>query len=696
VLPFDDPRLLQGVIDAARLLIVVVDETGHVQLVNHAVERATGWSPAAWRRPIWELAEFSTERDLLYAAFNPLDIASFPSGLMFHLHSAGESPRIVDWDVRVVETEHGASNMVFTGVDVTERAAVQERLRETEAFQRDILDRLPAIVWTTDTDLRTTFSAGGGLAWLGLKSGEVALLGSSVASYFQTSDPDHPGIAAHTRALAGESTVMELSWFDRHFQSRLEPLRDHQGRIVGVVGLSFDVTELTRTAQARDLLLVKEQNARMEIEVANTRLQLLVDGSARLSRAMSPNDVIETLARLVIPGLGDWSYILHRGWNGGPPLVAAAHGEPNRQPLLAGLGACSPDGAGPEGMARVFRTGEIAAYEDVTIDHLSPDAPGGGLFGVRDVEQVSALQALGVRSLLCVPITGRHGVDAVMMLVSSTNPRWYVPGDLLLAGDLAGRAAISLENGRLLFEALEAVRARDDFLAVAAHELRTPLTSLLLQIQRLQRAIARDRFDLVAINRGVEAVESQARRLSDLVDGLLDVSRVASDRLGVHLEEFDLRELVDGVVAAMAPAFQRAGSQVIITAPVQATVRWDRGRIEQVLTNLLGNAIKFGAGQPIELRASVTGTRAEISVRDHGIGISHEDQARIFGRFERAVSTRHFGGLGLGLYISAQILRTHQGSLRVESEPGQGACFIVDLPRGLQPSVAATEHPHGP
>jgi signal transduction histidine kinase len=270
-----------------------------------------------------------------------------------------------------------------------------------------------------------------------------------------------------------------------------------------------------------------------------------------------------------------------------------------------------------------------------------------------------------------------------MMLVSADDPHRFDAEDVVLARDLAGRAAVSLENGRLLFEALDAVRARDDFLAVAAHELRTPLTSLLLQIQLLQRAIDRDRLNLAAVGRSVVAAETQTRRLSNLVDGLLDVARLSSNKMGLRVEEVDLRELVESVATAMTPECQRAGCTLSVSAPARAPVRWDRGRIEQVLTNLISNAIKFGAGHPIEMRATIADGMAEISVRDHGIGISKEDQTRIFGRFERAVSSRHFGGLGLGLYISAQIIRTHHGTLHVESAPGEGACFVVDLPRGV-------------
>jgi PAS domain S-box-containing protein len=809
--PYDDQlELLRGVLDATRLLVLVADRAGVVRLINHAVAQTLGLSRAISGRPIWELATYPVERELLRAAFNPFAAESFPSGVMFHLASTGSPPRVIDWDVRLVDDEHGMARVVFTGVDVSDRLAAQERLREVEVFQHDILDRLPAIVWTTDKELRTTFSAGGGLSALGLASGEVALLGTPVYSYFQTDDPSHPGIASHLRALAGESSVFEMNWFERWFHSRIEPLRNNQGQIIGTIGLAFDVTELARTTQAlkeseahlrrlvdanvigvffweesgkvtqaneaflqligltrdellsggiswraltapefrsvddqaltelkssgrcapyeksvlnkggervqvlcggatfdgatsgkmagvafivdlreharlrdaRDELLRKEHAARTEVELANTRLLLLVEGSKRLSRTMSPNEILETLAGLVIPGLGDWSYIVHRGWAEEHAMIASAHGDPNKQALLRELDAYRPDLDAREGPARVFRTGDAVLYEDVSADQLAHGTPR-GLFGTSDPAQLRLLQELGARSVLCVPIAGRTGVDAVMMLVSGSNPHRYDQEDVVLARDLAGRAAASLENGRLLFEALDAVRARDDFLAVAAHELRTPLTSLLLQIQLLHRAIDRDRINLPAAGRSVTAAENQAKRLSGLVDGLLDVARLASNRMGLQTEELDLRELVEGVVSAMAPNCQRVGCPVTVTAPTRTTVRWDRGRIEQVLTNLLSNAIKFGAGQPIEVQATVDDAKAEISVRDHGIGISPGDQARIFGRFERAVSSRHFGGLGLGLYISAQILRAHQGSLRVESQPGQGARFVIALPRNL-------------
>jgi signal transduction histidine kinase len=380
-------------------------------------------------------------------------------------------------------------------------------------------------------------------------------------------------------------------------------------------------------------------------------------------------------------------------------MVASAAGDPSKQSLLRALNQCMPDSDAPEGAARVLRTGEPVLYENITPAQLMPDAPGGPVVATRNPEHLRTLRELGMKSLLCVPIEGRSGIEGVMMMVSTTNPHRYGPEDVVLARELAARAAVSLENGRLLSEALDAVRVRDDFLAVAAHELRTPLTSLLLHVQMLSRAIERDKpadkpANAAAVAHSVSAAQGQARRLSVLVDGLLDVSRLASNRLSLRVEETKLDELVEGVVSTMTPDLSRAGCPVTVSVPAGVVVKWDRMRIEQVLTNLLSNAMKFGAGSPIEVRAEAIDDEIELSVRDFGIGISRDDQERIFGRFERAVPTRNFGGLGLGLYISAQIVRSHQGSLRVESEPGKGARFIVRLCRGTQPTQPAAELLH--
>jgi PAS domain S-box-containing protein len=456
--------------------------------------------------------------------------------------------------------------------------------------------------------------------------------------------------------------------------------RDHGP--MGGVAFVLDMREQVALRRAHDQLLLDEQTARIQTEHANARLLLLVEGSRRLSRSLNAGSTLETLARLVVPALADWSYVVHKGWEGAPALVAYAHGDPNKEFLLERLRSCQPEPIAPEGAPRVFRTGEVVNYQDITPEQLSAGGAGWPIVGTRDPGHLHTLRELGMRSLLCVPINGRSGVDAVVMLVSATDPRRYDHDDLVLAQDLADRASVALENGRLLSEALGSVRARDDFLAVAAHELRSPLTSLLLQVQRIARTIERETFNPADARRAVTAAEVQARRLSTLIDSLLDVSRLARHQLFIRLEEVELGQLVDELRAKLAADLERAGCALIVRAPPKVVGRWDRQRVEQVLANLLSNAIKFGAGKPIELDVEATAEAVRVSLRDHGIGISAEDQARIFGRFERAVPTRHFGGLGLGLYTCIQILHAHGGTLRVDSTEGQGARFVIDLPLG--------------
>lgn len=804
--PRTDGDVLRAAVEATRLLIVVVGSDGTVRDVNRAVEGATGLSAEACTRPIWELATIAEERARLQAAFTPLRAEALPSGLLFHLVTTDGPPRVIDWDVRLIHQDGAAAYVVLAGVDLTERLAAEKRLREPDALLRFVLDELPSVIWATDERLRFTLSAGRDVAALGLETNQVAILGTSLWSYFQTTDPTHPAIAPHLQALEGKTTTFEMPWHDRVFQARVAPWIEPDGSIVGCIGFAVDVTEQREAARAvresdarlrrllesnligitlwgangviseandaflhlfgytrddlrsgtlswremtapdhrergeraladvlatgtsapfelegiakdgsrvpvlvgsasfgrapdgsrtgvafvldlreqvrlrkmRDQLLVEEQKARLDTEIANARLLMLVEGSKRLSRAMKLNDTLDTLATLVVPGLADWSFVIHRGWDGGPSFVSFAHGDPNKRELLRRLRDCAPDLDAPEGAPRVFRTGEVALYEDITMEQLTPTPPAWAPVGTRDPEHLHLLRAIGMRSMLCVPIPGRVGVDAVLMLVSATDPHRYAPEDVVLARDLAQRAATSLENARLLAEALESVRARDEFLAVAAHELRTPLTSLLLQLQLLARTVDGDREK---VQRGLEAAERHAKRLAALVERLLDVSRLASNPLSMRLEDVDAVQMVRQVVATLAPDLQRAGCAVQIVAPAQVTGRWDRLRLEQVLTNLLANAMKFGTGRPIEVNIEATPTNARISVRDQGIGVSPHDHSRIFGRFERAVSTRHYGGLGLGLYISAQIVRAHQGYLHVESEPGKGACFTMVIPR---------------
>ena len=227
-----------------------------------------------------------------------------------------------------------------------------------------------------------------------------------------------------------------------------------------------------------------------------------------------------------------------------------------------------------------------------------------------------------------------------------------------------------------------AVQMRDEFLGIASHELFTPITSLAVAIRGL-RELAEARPSDASEDRRVRLfsnAERQVQRLARLVQELLDVTKIDGGRMDLVIEDVDLRAVAGDALERFAIELDRDHITATLDAPSPVIGRWDRARLEQVVTNLLSNAMKFGRGTPIELSVRLVDNRAQLVVRDHGIGIEPDQQAYIFERFRRAVSSRHFAGLGLGLYITRQIVEAHGGALTLVSERGKGSEFTVQLP----------------
>jgi signal transduction histidine kinase len=228
----------------------------------------------------------------------------------------------------------------------------------------------------------------------------------------------------------------------------------------------------------------------------------------------------------------------------------------------------------------------------------------------------------------------------------------------------------------------EAVEARDEFLSIASHELKTPLTSLSLQFQLEKRLLKKNPSDVVSMEKVsslIDQAERFTKRITRLVDDMLDISRIKSGKLAIKKETVHLGELVTDVIKRLDHQFKASGvSPTVNTTDV--TLECDSVRIEQVLTNLIINAIRYGQNRPIDINLYTENDFAVFKVKDQGIGISPEDQKKIFDRFERAVNANDISGLGLGLYISQHIIKAHDGELIVESEKDNGATFIVRLP----------------
>jgi PAS domain S-box-containing protein len=228
-------------------------------------------------------------------------------------------------------------------------------------------------------------------------------------------------------------------------------------------------------------------------------------------------------------------------------------------------------------------------------------------------------------------------------------------------------------------EQARAIAARDAFLSVASHELKTPVAAAVLQIQKVRRSLDRG-GDPEGVRRGIVAGESAVERLGLLVEALLDVSRIAGGSLALERAPYDLSASISEAATRFREQAARTGSVLDVAVEPDVHAVGDRLRLEQVIAKLLTNAIRFGGGKPVSVSLRRQGERAILQVSDRGIGIAPDDQARIFDRFERAVSVRNFGGFGLGLWIARHIVEASGGAIRVESAPGRGATFTVELP----------------
>ncbi|HSD18753.1 MAG TPA: CHASE domain-containing protein [Anaeromyxobacter sp.] len=421
----------------------------------------------------------------------------------------------------------------------------------------------------------------------------------------------------------------------------------------------------------------EEVRARARAEASARRTAFLAEAGKVLSSSLDYGATVPRVAVLAAERVAEACivYLEERG----EPRWSVGH----RSPELAARLRAALEGSGFEhdveiGPGAVTRGGHARTRNGFDPDRIA--------IAARAPQLASALREAGLGSSLTVALASRdEGLGAVTLLARASHR--FARGDARVATDLARLVAAAVDTSRLYAAAQAAIRGRDEFLSIASHELRTPLTSLALQSESLRAKAARLQLDDVA--KKAEVIRRNVDRLARLVASLLDLSRITAGRLELELEPFDLAELTREVVARFEDEARRAGCTLELVAPGPVPGSWDRLRLDQVLTNLVSNAIKYGPNQPVEVRAEDHGELAIVTVRDRGIGIPPADQARIFERFERAVSERSYGGFGLGLWIVREIVESLGGAVRVTSVPGEGATFTVELPRRVHAAPRA-------
>lgn len=404
-------------------------------------------------------------------------------------------------------------------------------------------------------------------------------------------------------------------------------------------------------------------------------LRFLTVVGERLVESLDYETTLAETARLAVPFLADWCVVDVVEGDGARNRLSAAHVDPQKARLLWELRERYPL-SWHEGhpVERVMASRSPMHIPEVTEQVLERYARG------EDYKQM--LRDLGTRSALVLPLMARGRVLGAITLVSASVNR-YGPREQLAASEFARFASLTLDNARLYREAKDAVRARDDFLALASHELYTPITSLKLS---LQFALRSGEAPAEAARRRLETTARQVDWLIRLADEMLDVSKLMRGHLALHLGSVDLAAVAREMVENSTAELQRAGSPLSLEADEAVVGRWDLTKVEQIVTNLLSNAVKFGAGAAIELKVETHGDFARLTVRDHGLGMDAEGLPDVFGPFVRGVPSAHFGGLGLGLYIVKEFTSALGGAVRVESVPRKGSTFTVELPLAGPPA----------
>jgi PAS domain S-box-containing protein len=463
-----------------------------------------------------------------------------------------------------------------------------------------------------------------------------------------------------------------------------------QGRSLGAMAIYFDyerkiseeelrfcdaIVQQASQALERARLFESELYLRHHAEESELRLKFLAEASTILSENLDHEKTLKNIVAHAVPYFSDGCFVDLVMEEGSINRIAASYYDPRKGNLLFDLvKAHRPHQKSP--INHVLSTGESLLMDLEDNRNLEFIAQ-----GRQDI--LDMVKSLNPKSIILVHLGPKEKPIGVMSFFTSVSGRIFDKDDVSLAEELGRRATVAIENARLYNQAREAIRMRDEFLSIASHELKTPLTSICLQLQLVKRNKEIQGSENEKLLKAFDVFDSQSLRLSKLIDSLLDISLIQSGRLSLDLEPLDLSEMVTQVIDRL-PLIERP--QLDLQSGVKGY--WDRSRLDQVVVNLVSNAIKYGGNKPIKVTVGSSGTTAFISVQDFGVGIAKQDQKRIFDRFQRAVSDRRTWGMGLGLYIAKQIVDSHRGIIKLKSQVGQGSTFTVEIPRDTMTIIA--------
>jgi PAS domain S-box-containing protein len=442
----------------------------------------------------------------------------------------------------------------------------------------------------------------------------------------------------------------------------------------GTRGFIKSSTDLIRDADGEVVAAVVTLQDISEIRKQELATRFLDEATQILHSSLDYNTMFQAIAQLAVPKLSDWCSVTIMEANG-PTQIAIAHQDPKMLEIAEEFRRKYPtDWSSETVAAQVLRTGKSIIVPVITDAML--------VTGAKDPEHLRLLRAMGLGSLILVPIKEREQTRGVLTLVSSGKNGHFGDADLKMAEELGRRAGQALENARLYLDAQNAIRSRDTLVSVSAHELLTPVTGSKLQMQMMRRKLDQGKeITPEVLRKMVDQTERQLDRLHRLVNEMLDLSRINHGKLTIERSQTNLSELLSDIVERGTGQLQAAGCRVSTQIEHDVVGFVDSYRIEQVVSNLLSNAARYARGSLVSVSlVRISPATAVITVTDTGIGIHKADQERIFQRFERVGTINEGSGLGLGLFIVKQIIEAHGGQVSLESEIGRGSKFTIQLP----------------
>jgi PAS domain S-box-containing protein len=675
--------------------VIVADPTGQVTFLNRAAEELTGWSMSDAKGKL--LAEVFPIADETGAAGHG---ASSRTAELLRKEGWGGASRRILFAPRlgmvrsveacaspVLDVDGELSGVAIVFRDTTEKRSWEISLEESNERFRLVSLATNDAIWDWDIKSDLVEWNEGPERLFGYAGDEVPNEGAWWTRRIHPEDGDrilgsiHDALQARQAHWSGEYRFRRADGTWATVSDRGYVVYEDDGTPCRMIGCMTDISERKAMEEERLRLFAEERAARAAAEAARLRSNFLSAAGKILISSLDHNATLARVANLAVTEVCDWCAIDLVEKDGALRRVALSHSDPAKSVMAAVLRCDSPDLGATHGVPLVLstRTPQVwTEFPEAIREHVGSAADA----GFEAVARFGAIPDPEMKSCLLVPILGPTAAIGVITLLSTSTERVYTEEDLEMAQDLAVRIALALENARLYEETCAAVRMRDDFVAIAAHEIRSPVTTLQLHLNRtlgLARAETGDSVPPGILER-LELMHSVGQRLVETMDQLLDLSRLASSQLPLNDEACDLAAVVRNVIPLLEHEIDRSGCTITTALSAAAVGYWDPFRIQQIVTNLISNALKYGRGKPVRIAVHADETSAWLEVRDQGIGIASRDRERIFEPYARVGPRASISGLGIGLHIARQIADVYGGRLSVESAPDSGSTFTLELP----------------